>query len=892
MIVCRSARRCAVTVTIGLSLLSSSRGHAAPGDAVAREVRQQESARFDADLNLLLLELNLGQTRLAEILNAYELGDDILLPAGELAKLLTIGVTVDRASQTASGFVIEQKQLFRLDAASGTVVLPGRRERYDRRLVRWIDGDLYVASRLLQRWWPINLKLDVASLRLDVLPREKLPLQARMEREQKQKKTTSWAAPDPAYPYVRLPYDAASLPFIDNTLSFDLRGGGDEIRTNIAYSGFLTGDLLGMEAAAYLAFSKQYPDPTARVTLARHDPGAGLLGPLQARSVILGSIGVPAFENVVRGTGVGNGLLVSNRPLGLPTSYRSQTLRGELPPGWDVTLYINDALIAFQQARDDGLYEFPDLPLVYGGNDFRLVFNGPLGQTREERQSFRHDQTLTAPGKLLYTIATQRADDGSTRQMLQADFGASKNVSLRAGGLYIDDGSTERGYANAGVHAAVLGSMINIDHVREIGRGSLTEVGIRTSLGGMSVDLHRVWLNDFHSEFFSWGIDPLEVRDEIRIVGPIRVGQRFNFPVALHVRRERYASGRRALEVQQRLSFTVSGVSVTNLLDLRNITGPDRIGGVLQISRRVASVGVSSQAVYTLGPTTQLMNFALSADKNFGSSTRLNLGVLKEFDAKRTVATAGISRNFGAFGLGVSGLFGGRENYAVGLQIFAAIGRNPHSGRLLSDWRPLAASGMLAARVFIDDNQNGLFDKDEDPVSGVGFNVNGGRSHRALTDADGGVLLNRLAPMAYADISIDLTTLEDAQLQPSVAGVRMLPRPGKVQKVNFPLVMTGEIDGTVYLVQNDKSRGIGNAVVELMDGRGEIVNSTRSSGDGFYVFLGVKPGAYSLRISPDQMDELDVSAEAEVAVTMPPDPDFISGIDFTLRKRTPSQTCC
>lgn len=888
----KSARRCAVTATIGLSLLASSRGQAAPGDAGAGEDRKQESPQLEAELNLLLLELNLGQTRLAEVVNAYELGHDILLPAGELAKLLTIGITVDQASRTASGFVIDEDQPFRLDPASGTVILPDRRESYDRGLVRWIDGDLYVASRLLQRWWPINLKLDLASLRLDVLPREKLPFQARKEREQKAKRTSVSSDSEDGYPYVRLPYDAASLPFMDNTLSLDLRANGGEVSTNAAYSGYMTGDLLGMEAAAYLSVSKQDPTPELRITLARHDPDAGLLGPLKARSVVLGSIGVPAFENVLRGTGVGNGVLVSNRPLDLPTSYRSQTLRGELPPGWDVTLYFNDALIAFQQARSDGLYEFPDLPLVYGSNEFRLVFNGPLGQTRVERQTFQLDQTLTAPGKLLYTFAGQRGDDGSMRQILQADYGAFKDMSLRLGEMYVDDGSGPRGYVNAGVRAAVLGSMINIDHVREISGGSLTEVGIRTSLGRFSVDVHRVWLNDFRSEFFTRRTDPLEVRDEIRIAGAVSVGEQFKLPVALDIRRERYASGEQTLEVQQRLSLNLLGTSFTNMLDWRSTKGPDRVGGVLQISRRVAGVGVSSQAVYTLRPEVQLKSFALSADKNIGPSTRINLGVLRDFDTKRTVGTAGFSRNFGAFGLGVSGLFGGFDNYAVGLQLFAAIGRNPHSGQLISEWRPMAASGLLAARVFIDDNQNGRFDKGEDAVEGVGFNVNGSRSHGTRTSGDGHVLLNRLVPKAYTDISIDPGTLEDAQLQPSVAGVRLLPRPGKIQKIDFPLVMTGEVDGTVYLVEDGKSRGIGNALVELVNERGEIVGSTRSSGDGFYVLSGVRPGTYALRISPDQMQDLDVIAGTEAAVIMPTDPDFISGIDFTLRKPTPSQTCC
>lgn len=841
-----------------------------------------------ADLNLLLLEVTLGTERLAEVLNAYEVDDDILVPVGELARLLTIGITVDPATHTASGFLLREGEPFRLDSEAGAVILPNRRETYDRGLVRWIEGEMYVSTRLLQRWWPINFSVDMAALRLNVLPREKLPLQARMEREQNHKLLARGAPAERnlGYPYLRAPYRALSVPFIDNTLAFDMRATGGEVSTNAAYSGFLTGDLVGMEAAAYFAISKQDPKPEARITLARYDPEANLLGPLKARSLMLGSIGVPAFENVLRGTGVGNGVLVSNRPLNLPSSYRSQTLRGELPPGWDVTLYFNDALIGFQQARGDGLYEFPDQPLVYGRNEFRLVFNGPLGQTRVERQVFQLDQTLTEPGEFLYTAAAQRDGDGGVRQTLQVDIGAFKDTSVTLGGMYVDDGagSSGRGYANAGVRVAVAGAMVNIDHVREINGGSLTEVGVRTSLAGVSIDASRVWLRDFNSEFFYRRSDPLRVRDGIRMAATLSLGDRLKLPMALDIEREQYASGDVMLEVQQRLSLNVLGTSFTNMLEWNSDEGPDSVGGVFQMSRRVAGVGLSGQTVYSLSPAARINSFAVSADKNLGDSNRVHVGVMHNFDAEETVVTAGLNRTFGGFGVGISGLFGDRSNYGVGLTLFAALQRDPNSGRIVSDWRPLAASGMAAARVFIDDNHNGIFDKGEDPVEGVAFTVNGGSRHPARTNKKGVALLNRLTPKDYLDVAVDTGTIEDVELQSAVAGVRLLPRAGNAQKIDFPLVLTGEIDGTVRLIEHGSSRGIGNALVELLSERGELIGSTRSSSDGFYVMAGVKPGNYRLRISPGQTKKLDLAVVEELTVTMPSDPDFISGIDLTLRK--------
>lgn len=877
-----TALRCTTALLTACALLASADRVAAAEQEGARPGNDSAS---EAGRNLLLLEPVLDNARLADVITAYESGDDILLPVGELARLLTIAVTVDPATQTASGFLISQEQRFRIEPSSASVVLPSGSETYDRNQVQWIEGDLYVASRLLQRWWPVDFAVDMASLRLNLVAREKLPLQARIEREERAKKLarrSGSSGSELGYPDLHSGYDLLSLPLLDSTLAVDIRGSGSDVAVNASYTGFLTGDLLGMEAAAFVTLEKQRQD--ARITLARHDPEAGLLGPLNARSVVLGSIGLPPVENVLRGSGVGNGVLVSNRPMGQPASFRTETLRGELPPGWDVTLYVNDALLGFQQARSDGLYEFLDQPLTYGRNEFRLVFNGPFGQTRVERKEIQLDEMLIAPGEFFYTAAAQRDDAGVSRQSLQVDFGVHKNVGFTVGGIYNDGGAGTPGsaYANAGARVAAPGAFITLDYVQEIDGGNLIDFGVHTSVAGMSMKASRVWMNDYHSEVFTSRSDPIEVRDRLRLAGTLALTDTWRLPVAVDFEREKRASGREALKVRQRLSANALGTSFTNLLEWRSENGTSDLGGVLQMSRRVAGFGLSGQAAYSFLPRAKLDSLAVSADRSIGVSGRASLGVLHDLSTDRTSFTGGYNRNFGSFGIGVSGMFAGPSNYGVGLQVFTAIGRNPHSGRIMSDWRPMAATGIVTAQVFIDDNLNGVFDEGEDPIEGAAFRINDGSRHPARTDGEGVAVLSRLLPRDYLDIGLDTTTLEDAQLQPAVAGVRVLPRPGKVAKVDFPVVLTGEIDGTVYLIENGASRGIGDAVVELLDASGEVIGSTRSASDGFYVLSGVKPGRYDLRISPTQVQELGLAAGGAASVTMPADPDFISGIDFQL----------
>lgn len=840
------------------------------------------------ELNLLLVNLTLDGDQLSDIVNLYEVNNDVLLPLGELARQLTIGVTVDPVTHVASGFVLHEDQAFRLDPATGMVTLPDHQEAFDPNLVRWIDGDLYVASRLLQRWWPVDFKINMAALNLEAVPREMLPIQLRLKRERAGSKLgpRGTGYQDPGYPRLNNPYRIATVPVIDSTIGLGISRNGDATSTIAAYSGLLTGDLLGMEAAGYISISKDNPTMDARLTLSRHDPDGGLLGPLNATSVQLGNINLPALDNVLTGGGSGNGVIISNRRFNQANSYGLQTLRGELPPGWDVTLYFNDALIDFAQSRGDGLYEFPDQRLVFGRNEFRLVFNGPFGQRRVERQVYMLDQTVTKPGEFYYTVGAKRDDNGAVRQTAQFDVGLARNLALTVGTVYIDrdDGAPAHGYVNAGVRASLLGSLINFDRAQNLDGGSVTELGLKTAVRNVSVDASRIWINNFVSDGFTKTGDPIKIRDLLRFTGAIKLSDHFRLPFAFDLKRQQSVSGLETYSIGQRLSLNIGGTSFTNALTYLHSPGSDNGSGALQVSRRVAGIGVSSQIAYGIAPEPKISSMALKLDKNLDGYNRINFGVVQSFSPSQSTFTAGWTHNFGSFGIGFSGRYGGRHNLGFGIQIFTAIGRNPRNGRLMRDWQPMADFGNVAAKVFLDANENGRFDPGEEPIENAGFRINGSGRGAIRTDANGEAVIPRLQPKAYADVALDPGTLADAQWQPSRPGMRMLPRSGKTQLIDFPVVLTAEIDGTIYLASDGTRRGIGNAKIELVDAKGKVIGETNSASDGYYIMPNVRPGTYHLRIASEQQTGLGLVADGSPEVTINPKGDFVDGIDITLSK--------
>lgn len=837
----------------------------------------------DPQPTFLLLEVRLDQSVLSSAIPAYDVGAHTLLPLGELARLLSLAIQTQPAKGTASGFILSEDREFSLNLGEASVTRAGISETFDSAQVLAEPDDLYIAQALLERWLPLKLEINRSSLSLRVQPLETLPLQSRLKREGLDGRVGMGGGyQDPGYLQHAQPYQLLGMPFIDQTFATELRKNDDSTQTDARYTAFLTGDLLGMESSLYFSSSKQDPSPDVRATFGRHDPGGNLLGPLHARSFSFGSFSAPRVENISQGSS-GEGVSLSNRPLTRPTSFDRQTFEGDLPPGWDVELYYNDALIEFQRADVEGRYRFEDQPLSYGRNDFRLVFNGPLGQTRVEQQSFSLDQSMVKPGEFQYSLTEHRADDGQARSIAQFDLGLARSLSASAGFVRAPAGDAQEQYTTLGLRTFWQAMSISGDFVQAQDGGSLAELGIQTRISGVAVDASRTQLNDFNSDLFFDSGDPIRSRDELRLSGSLPLGARSRLPVTLTATRDERESGRTDSDVSARVSAYLFHTAFTNTLSWRSFGGDEQALGSLQISRRVRDMGLRGEVNYTLGSGGDISSLALSADKYLADGYRLTLGVAHAFESPQTQYTAGFSKSLGRYGLGVNASYLDTGEIVLGAQLFIAMGRDPRRSDWLFDARPMANSGAASVRMFLDDNNNGVMDHGEEPLQGAGFTVNGGR-HQARTDAVGIAHIDHLPVKQYVDIGVDAATLIDPQWAPEVAGMRLLPRPGGVARLEFPVRMTTEIDGTVYLQEGGVERGIGDLKLELLNDRQETVAEATSSWDGFYIVSGVVAGDYQLRISPQQLQRLglmDTTGSRKLSVSG--DGAFISGMDMIIR---------
>jgi hypothetical protein len=331
----------------------------------------------------------------------------------------------------------------------------------------------------------------------------------------------------------------------------------------------------------------------------------------------------------------------------------------------------------------------------------------------------------------------------------------------------------------------------------------------------------------------------------------------------------------------------VGEVAFSHQLHVSSAPGTRLVDGALQVASSVGATLLRGQVNYDLRPAGRLSALALSSDTALAEGYLLNVSAIRTFATGDARINASINKSLGSFAVAVNAGFGKRGEAQVGVQLFTSFGREPRRSRWMFDAVPMTESGAVSARVFIDRNGNGVMDAGELPVADAGFVVNGAQ-YGARTDADGIAYLDHLPANRNVNLSVSVATLEDPQLSTQHKGVRVVPRQGNVAQIDFPLALTGEIDGTVFLQANGGKRGIGNVLLELVavaDGAERVVAQVRSSGDGFFIVQEVLPGSYQLRIAARQLDELGLADPGPRTIRIAEKHPFVNGQNFVLARK-------
>lgn len=859
------------------------------------------SRDFFSEDDLVILRLQAGRYILSDGIIGYRSDERTCIAFDDLVGALDFSIITDTAG--ARGWFIKESRQFELDIEAQTVTVEGKTAPFGPSDIYDDDGLLCITPDAAKAWFNISLAFDFENATMVVSSNEPLPVE---EREARKKRRTQIQPTQVTAPLdgkeAATPYQWIGLPVVDASVSSSISDQSKQLNGDL----LLTNELFKVSTELYASFNAETGVETLRGSFGRRSNSRSLAGPLKLTEIVAGDITSPQ-NRLSAGTDLGRGIMLSSFPLDQPDVFNMTELRGELLEGWEVELYRNDVLLDFQSSRPDGRYEFVNVPLLFGRNEFRLAFYGPQGQKREDYKEIfvGESQRKTGSADFLLSVTQQATPlffeagaldtpgKGELRLNSRIDYGLSENVTIGAGAASVFfDGERETYIDNSlrfrlGAFSVVADSSINL------GGGKAGALAVQTSLGGINFTAS-------HEEFFSYeserapkqGNAFIKNRSALRADFVLSPSKSFSIPIAATVQQQQNDSGSKLLSGSLRTSTAFGSMSVANELNYSSLQDLDRntesLTGTTLLSYYAKRLAVRTELAYDIKPIARVTRTTTTVDVPIDDRFGFRFGTGYEFEQKTANFTAGINYRFDNLSVGGFARLSTDGAYEAGINLTASFAKSPKAKKWAASSKNLARSGLIATRAFIDTNSNSVFDGDDTLLENAEFKING-RPAQHTQKADEGVTLITVSPYEPAALSIDMRTIDD----PYLIGTKnsesiIVPRPGTITLMDVPLSPSGEVVGTVFLFRNEEDLEMGDVELQLHNTNGEIVSKTASEFDGYFVFERVPFGDYRLSISPEQGARLNFTLKNEHKFSVTQSNDIIENLDVHLIAETPA----
>ena len=858
---------------------------------------------------LLLLQVQLDDLNLTDGMAAYGIPEDPQLPVGELSRLLELDVDVRPSDGRITGNIGESRRALTVDLTTNTARIGPVQIALAPDDVVVEPGDIFVRASVLSKLLPLTFQVDPRALQMKLHATEVLPLQGRLQRLARLRQGVGGR---PATPVMRVdePYHLISPPSFDVILGVGAQNLAP--RTQTQYDVRVGADLLDAGLQAEFGSDQTGRLTTGRVLLEKRSLDGDLLGPLHARQVDLGDVYTPALAIGPRSLG-GRGMALSTVPLDQTNVFNRIDLRGQLPVGDDVELYVNDVLQGTQNQAANGQYEFLAVPLVSGVNVVRIVFYGPHGERREETRVVNAGGGLLKPGQFTLEFGAVDQDQpllhidqadpfvvdhftGKARTVLNLNYGVTSLLTASLGGaVYTDQLGVERQLVDGGLRTSIAGFASELDIAADDRGGEGASIDIAGRIFGTNTVLR-------HSEYRGGLLDennteadiarPLQRRTELDLDRNVILGGQ---PIPLSVRalRDVYEDGGSAWITQVRGSASLGSILYSNGLEYDHTVLPagqtaDLLKGFVSVSTfRNYQWQVRGTLDYNLVPDVQATAFDITADRTLSDRWSLRLGATAQFLTPTDVGVLVGTTTKTKFGdLTLTGQYDTNSNWRFGAQMNFGIGYDPQKGYEVTRPGP-GSGGSVAFHAFIDANGNGVYDPGEKQVANVTLE---GGSQKVRTDADGRAYLSGFGAAPTARLLVGIAEIDDQQVKTPPTVIEFSPRPGGVTEIEYPMRPTGEVMVSVKLRRPDKTLvGLSATRVRLVDSKGVAVEAVTEF-DGGASFIDLPAATYHLELDKEQAARLHLRLTAPVTVTIKPDgsftPDAAAEVEFEPRPDT------
>jgi len=834
-------------------------------------------------------------------INAVFFGDVAYLPLAEILSLTEIPYEQSENKFSFQGFYPSPKETWNLDPVSGTLLVQGNSEVLPAADFYLGELDLFLRADYFERIFGLTFTVNPYTLSMFLKATHPLPIEEKKKRENLRKNNLAKGGPQEElimqYPRDRkvLGLGALDYAFIfsnspgSSSLGMQMRAGAEVL------GGDFQANLLGVKDGE--GFATEFSGLQWRYVL----PG----GLKPDKNVLLSSITLGQITSSSQTSSASLlGISLTNNPIIPRQELDVFVVDGYTERDSEVELLIGGQLVDFMRADEVGYYRF-NAPVTYGTVKLTLRIYTPQGEVIIQDRQLQIPFSFLPKGFVAYNIQGGRLanapDSLASELMGHADvaIGVSNAVTVRAGLNYEEYLGFEKRNSSFGLSTRFFQQyLVNVDYLPE------RYYRINASV----FYANNINISAQTTEYFAptAGQEELDEKQPLRDANlnaflPFKLFGKFS-GIRLGGEKIWLADGYKAnLQADYNVQFgrvaarfnyraQLFGTSaITNL-------APEFTSGLLTTALTFSLPRSPSLPVFVKGMffrTQALLNTAsgqvssinVQLSQTFFKQGRFTFAYNRDIANKTGAIQLGFLYDF-SFIRSSTQLSVGDGSYSLRQGLNGSLAVDPGTSSFLPSNRDQVSRSGISVRMFIDQNENGKFDKGEEIVPAKAVRLD--KSGNMLLGSDGILRITQLQSYWTYRMEVDIQALPDPTLAPKEKVFGFVAEPNRFKAIDIPLYRTGIIDGTVLRETSGGLQGVGGLRLSLQRiGDAEPLEAIRTFSDGGYYAFGLLPGKYTLTIDPKQLEFMKVTANPgvlEFEIKALVDGDYLEKLDFKLQQ--------
>lgn len=775
----------------------------------------------------------------------YSEDRSVYLPVTEIFDYLKINEKQDLNAEKIEGFFINETQKYVIDHKALQIYFNGIQYALKNRDLINDNGLIFIRKELLEQIFGFRINFDFRSLSAKIDADFEFPLTRIQAIEKARENIAGIHSTSKVDTILNRQYHWFRAGMTDWSLTTNtMLKYNSEIRGGL---GFGT-ELFGGETNLLLNFSnrEKFSRNMQRYNWRWVDNNFKFARQIQAGRVNSKSVASLLYPM--------DGIVITNSSTTVRKTLGNYVIADHTNPDWIVELYINKVLTEYVKADASGFYHFT-VPIVYGSNQLTLRFYGPNGEEWSLEKELFMPYNILPKGEFEYRVTGGTELDSLHSKFARAEFNYGVNRWLTVGGGY-EYLSSIPGNRDIPFGNLTFQPLTRLIITGEYAYGVRTKATLNYNIKGSVFNLDYT--------FYQPGQKAIvyNYREErlANIIVPVHIGK-FSLTSRAGIRQNIFENfDFNTGELSFSGYFNNLNVNIENIFNWSNFGSSNFLTNFTLGIRCLKNLTIRPSVQYNFS-LNKIMSYRLETEKrvlkngfialNYENNpmqnySSLNLSFRYDFSFMSSYLSAFINKTSPQ----IASSFRGSVAFGSG-------------SKVLSDSHEMVGRSGLTFIAFVDENHNGTKDPGEPAFPNLNVRCNGGKL--IFSKQDSLTHIVGLEPFVEQLITIDDSNFDFISWRVAKKNIKLTTDPNQFKKIFVPIQPMCEITGMI--IDQESGAGKSRMLINIVDTENKVVAHTISESDGYFSYLGLKPGNYKVSIDPEQLIILNLKC-GSVAVNL------------------------